>query len=87
VGLSGGEVYIGALPNPGDEVLIARTAAPGVSGSRWMLVTGVEPCDDRAWAYLTGTWCDGPRQEPDRLLVWVDHLAVRRAPSPSPESR
>lgn len=65
----------GIAPIAGDEALITATSAPNATGARWLLVTGVNRCDDPSWAWLDGTWDDGTA---GRVMAWIDHLIVRR---------
>ena len=65
----------GALPIAGDQVRIRPEVAPLETCDRWMTVEWARPCDDPAWAHLTGRWDDG---RPGHAMVWLDRLVVRR---------
>lgn len=68
---------VGWAPAPGDEALVNGLSVRGFSTERWLRVERVQPCDDPAWAWLTGRWDDD--DSAGRVMVWLDRLLVRRS--------
>ncbi|BCJ33547.1 hypothetical protein Athai_10500 [Actinocatenispora thailandica] len=74
----------GAMPLPGDQVPISPAVAPLAVGADILTVLWVQHCETPGWAYLTGTW---PGGQAARVMVWLDHLVLRRPTPADPDRR
>lgn len=70
-------VFAGIAPVTGDEVLVSSVSVYRCRAARWLRAERIDPCADRRWAWITGTFVDDGSV--GRVMVWLDRALVRKA--------